>query len=788
MGLVGEPAPATDPPAGSVPGRNWMDRVAELLGPRPRKGPVGATPAQALEHPIVGGGRDASKVGLSGTEAWQGGAGAEFELVRPKLDGLPSEGLPADWVRSLLDQGVDLAVAFEGSLAPRGGLRSVLASLRLRALDLPVLVLHTGGNPHEVEPAVDAWLPWALLDRSSGVPLDRRDSEGDPREPDGRAEGLAAELLRRSISSTVEMSRLQGGIHQRDERMRLLAEGVADGLWEWDLRSGELWISPKAAEFLGVAQVDADRPLPADGPLAWLERAHEDDREAARRAAGDHLANRRPCFDHELRIQCGSRGWRWIHIRGLALRDPEGWAYRVAGSLADITERRESEARLQREALHDPLTGLPNRTLFTNRLERCIEHVSRRGEGKFAVLFLDVDRFKLINDSLGHLAGDHLLCSVARRLEACVRPGDTVARLSGDEFTLLLEHIDGIEDTEGVAERIQRELRQPIELEGREVFVTASIGIAMSDGGYRRAEDALRDADAAMYSAKAGGRARHSIFGRPNEEAPGLRARNARDLAGAFERGEFRIHYQPVVDLEQGRVTEVEALLRWQHPERGLVSAGEFLRSLEDMGGLVEVGAWVLEQSCRRIARIRRELAGCSDLRVSVNVSAVQFEATQLATQVARALGASKLDPSALRIEVPESTLAESPDSSARTLAALRDLEVGVQLDDFGSGFSSLDLLQRYPVQTLKIDRTFVDGLDVDHRSQTLVRAVVALGQTLDIEVSAKGLESPGQLERVRELGCVRAQGHLIGPAVGEDALSDALRRILAFRSGRDRA
>lgn len=757
MGVIGGPALAASGALGAVDAQSWVDRIGELL----------AHPGHGGPSVPEGEGEGAQARGVG--ETWGLGDRVEFELIRPSADGDPS-----DRVQSLLEQGVDVAVAIEESLGQRGGLRSVLASLRLRALDLPVIVLHEGPRPSDIDPAVDAWIPWPLLvERPDAAPA---------------TEELAAEFLRRSVLSTVETSRLQGGIHQRDERMRLLAEGVADGLWEWDLRSGELWISPKAAEVLGVAQVDADRPLPADGPMAWLERAHEDDREAARRAAGDHLANRRPCFDHELRVRCGGRGWRWIHIRGLALRDPVGWAYRVAGSLADITDRRESEARLQREALHDPLTGLPNRTLFTNRLERCIEHVSRRGEGKFAVLFLDVDRFKLINDSLGHLAGDHLLCSVARRLEACVRPGDTVARLSGDEFTLLLEHIDGIEDTEGVAERIQRELRQPIELEGREVFVTASIGIAMSDGGYGRAEDALRDADAAMYSAKAGGRARHSIFGRSAHQTPGVRARHERDLSGALGRGEFRIHYQPVVDLEHGQVSEVEALLRWEHPERGLVSAAEFLSVLEDMGSLIDVGAWVLEQSCQRVARIRREVAGCADLRVSVNVSAVQFEATRLAAQVAEALESSGLPPSALRIEVPESALAASPETSARTLEALRVLGVGVQLDDFGSGFSSLDLLQRYPVETLKIDRTFVEGLDVDHRSQTLVRAVVALGQTLDIEVSAKGLESPGQLERVRELGCVRAQGHLIGPAVGEDALPDSLRRVLSARPTRDRA
>ncbi len=438
----------------------------------------------------------------------------------------------------------------------------------------------------------------------------------------------------------------------------------------------------------------------------------------------------------------------------------------------DVTARRAMEARLRHEALHDPLTGLPNRRLLMERLSAALERGRRCGGGT-ALLFIDLDRFKLVNDSLGHPVGDRLLTTVAERLRGVVGEADTVARLGGDEFAVLLDGAPGAEGARRTAESIQRALAAPVTLDGFEVFATASIGIAVSGAQADGPEALLRGADAAMHRAREDGPGRCELYDRALHARALARLRMETDLRRALERGEVTAHYQPIVSLATGRVCGVEALARWRHPERGWVRPDEFVPAAEETGLILDLGRRVLAEACRCAGGLGAAHPG--GLHVSVNLSVKQLAQADLVEQVRRTLDESGMDPARLRLEVTESVLVENPAAAAATLDRLKGLGLRVLMDDFGTGYSSLSALHRLPLDGLKVDRSFVQAMGQDGRAGQVVASVLALARGLGLEVVAEGIERPDQLAGLRLLGCDAGQGFLFSPAADADALRDLL-------------
>ncbi|MDQ3802732.1 MAG: EAL domain-containing protein [Acidobacteriota bacterium] len=430
----------------------------------------------------------------------------------------------------------------------------------------------------------------------------------------------------------------------------------------------------------------------------------------------------------------------------------------------------ESREHFRHAAFHDSLTGLPNRALLADHLRLSIERARRRADHLFAVLFLDLDRFKNINDSLGHAAGDRLLVEVARRLETCMRPTDTVARLGGDEFAVLLDGLDSNEDAVRVAERVQEELARPLYLDGHEVYTTASIGITICTAYYDDPENILRDADTAMYYAKENGKARYELFDAAMHASVVARLQLENDLRRAVENHEFFVHYQPIIALGTGRVAGFEALVRWRHPERGFVSPAEFIPLAEETGLIADIGDWVLYESCRQMSEWRRELPPHSGLTVSVNLSSKQFTQPDLIGRIAHTLRETGLPPQFLKLEITESAVMDNAEVAALMLIQLREKGIQLSIDDFGTGYSSLSYLHRFPVDTLKIDRSFVGRMGEGGENTEIVRTIVTLASNLGMAVIAEGVETREQHEQLNALKCEYGQGYLYSRPVDADA------------------
>jgi diguanylate cyclase (GGDEF)-like protein len=448
---------------------------------------------------------------------------------------------------------------------------------------------------------------------------------------------------------------------------------------------------------------------------------------------------------------------RHFNSMSAALRD------RTAALQSQIEERKHAEERLLFDAFHDALTGLPNRALFMDRLQHVIDGGRRHGEQAYAVLFLDLDRFKVVNDTLGHIVGDHLLVALGERLADCLRPGDTVARLGGDEFGILLDRIGGASEASQVADRILKSLARPVEVDGHELFVTCSIGIALRSDRYQRPEQVLRDADIAMYQAKSKGKGCSETFDAEMHGSVVDRLQLESDLRRAVERGsDLVVYYQPIVALRTGKLIGLEALVRWNKPGRGLLDASAFVPLAEESGVVVPLGEWVFRSACAQFRDWQERVPALAAATLSVNVSGAQFRRPDFVDAFWRSIQQVGVDPRHVAVEVPEAVIMDQVESSAAKLGQLRELGVQIHVDDFGTGYSSLSYLHRFPITAVKIDRSFVGGLPGHLESEEVIKAIVSIGESLDFDVIAEGVETTAQVEKLEGLRCRYAQGYAV--------------------------
>ena len=572
------------------------------------------------------------------------------------------------------------------------------------------------------------------------------------------------------VNDISESCRTEAALKQSQERYDLTARAANDGLWDWDLRKNEIQFSPRWKAILGFADDEI-----GNRPENWFDRVHLDDRSALQARVAKYLEGQSPHFEAEFRILHSDGSYRWVLNRGLAVRDEDGRAVRMVGAQTDITARKQAERRLLQAAFNDPLTGLANRTYFMDRLENATRKARQNDGELFALLFLDLDRFKVVNDSLGHPGGDQLLISVARRLKTCVRPSDTIARLGGDEFAILLESLRDEKEATRIADRIQLGLSQPFTIGDQEVFTAASIGIALSSDGHQKAEDLLRGADSAMYRAKALGKDRYEIFDRGMPNGDGELLHLETSLRRGLERKEFRIHYQPIVSLASGLIAGCEALLRWQHPERGLLRPSEFIPVAEETGVIIPISEWILRAVCQQAKDWQNQ--GFPPIRACVNVSPRQLREPNFFDVVSEVLVDTGLDPWLLQLELTENSLLDNADATIKPLVKLYTKGVKISLDDFGTGYSSMMHLRRFPISALKIDECFVREITTDAADAAIATGLILLAHSLELKVIGEGVETPEQMKFLQSRKCDEVQGHVISPPVEVEAFSELLRR-----------
>ena len=599
----------------------------------------------------------------------------------------------------------------------------------------------------------------------------------DTADSNGAAEILAAganDYVTKPLDLSVVLARIQTqllrihaeqALRDSEERYSLAARGANDGLWDWDLTSNKICFSSRWKSMLGWEEHEI-----GDDPDEWFRRIHPDDVDRVRSDIAAHLSEQTAHYEDEYRILHRDGNYLWMLGRGIAIRS-SGPAYRMAGSQTDIT----------RGKVVDVLTGLPNRVLFLDRLARSFDRARRSKDRTFALIFLDLDSFKLINDNLGHLIGDQLLVAIAARLEATIRASDsiarfgrnhTIARLGGDEFTILLEEISNLLDVRRVAERIEHDMSASFSVGGQELYPTASIGIALYNPSYQNPEEMLRDADIAMYSAKSHGKGRFEIFDANMRANTIAKLQLETELRRGIEQREFENYYQVIVSLTTGRICGFEALIRWRHTTRGIVAPSEFIPVAEETGLIVPIGRWSLETACQQMRIWQTRFRNDPPLTISANLSHRYFLQPDIAQQCQSVLFETQLSDTSLNIEVTESAMIADPDSAIQLMRQLKSLGIKIALDDFGTGYSSLSYLYRFPLDSIKIDRSFIARIMEDDE---MVRTIIALGKSLGLNVIAEGVETAEQAAKLRDLGCEFAQGFYFSVPINAQEATDLL-------------
>ncbi len=620
------------------------------------------------------------------------------------------------------------------------------------------------GEPEELATDVHQ-----MITTTPGIAFERKTRRGHRVEVRVRPMAEGGGVI--AFTDVTERVKAEEALRASEERYALAAAGANDGLWDWDLATNHIFFSPRWKEMLGHQESGI-----GDGAEEWLSRIHPEDVQRVTAQIDAHLNGTVDNFESEHRIRHRDETYRWMLLRGLAVRDTAGKAYRIAGSMTDVTDRKRAEEQSIHDALHDNLTGLPNRTLFLERVRQALARQRRMPTAEFAVIYLDLDRFKVVNESLGHVHGDDLIISASRRLHDNLKFGDTVARLGGDEFAILLEEVTDKNEALVVCDMVQKALSSPFTLSGKEIFTTASMGAAQSGEGYGRPEDILRDAELAMYRAKELGKAQAQTFDASLRGTSITPLEMETDLRRAIEREEMRLHLQPIISLSNGRIRGFEALTRWQHPEHGFVPPIDLIPLAEETGMIVELGEWVLRQACQQTVAWTKAFPQAGPLEVSVNLSGRQFSQFDLVRMVTNSLERTGLPPGDLKLEITESALMENAHLSAQMLHDLKELDIQICVDDFGTGYSSLSYLHTFPIDTLKIDKSFVHDMGRNRHNLQIVRTIALLAQNLRLDVIAEGVETPEQLAQLRAIGCGFAQGFLFSPPLAADGIEQLLR------------
>ena len=568
---------------------------------------------------------------------------------------------------------------------------------------------------------------------------------------------IDAPSLERTIRYAVRHHQVMVDLRRSEERYAVAVQATNDGIWDWDLAGETMHFSERWKALLGYADAFA-----SERPDAWFDLVHPDDVARLRREINSHLSGTSPHFENEHRIRHADGGWRWVLTRGLTTRDADGRPRRITGSLSDITDRRVAQERLIHDALHDNLTGLPNRALFLDRLTHCLRHLERDPDYACGLLYIDIDRFKLVNDSLSHSAGDRLLIEIARRVGQILRPGDTLARLGGDEFAILLEGAITPACALDIAARVADAIARPLRFDRRELSVSASIGIAHNLDGCVSPEELIRNADIAMYDAKARGGGRCEVFDASMHQRVVDRVSLETRLRHAIEQQRLRTFFQPIIDLRSGELHGLEALARWPADDEpgDQVPPAQFIEVAEESGLIGPLGVLILRSACETLSDWRRRGVVAPAVTVSVNVSIRQITDGGLVEHVRTALHDHDLPAANLVLEITESTLIENPELVSAVLDELLTLGVAIQLDDFGTGYSSLTVLHDFPGDTLKIDRSFVATMIERPESQAIIRSIIGLAHNLGLRVIAEGIEHPEQRAAVTALRCEYGQGY----------------------------
>lgn len=601
--------------------------------------------------------------------------------------------------------------------------------------------------------------------------------------------------LTNAVVALKEQMRINALLRQSEERYALVVQGSNGGFWDWNIQTDQVYFSQRWKELLGETEASVGNHI-----QEWYQRVHPDDLGPLQVALDDYLVGKTALagttqeFEHEHRLRHQDGSYRWVWCRGVLVRDRTGKPTRMAGSLLDITARKAVEEKLWRSAYYDELTGLPNRAFFLDRVRQAIASASENALYVYAVLLMDVDRFQVVNNSLGNDVGDQLLVAVGHRLKGFFSQESIVARRSGDEFIVLLENIEQQSEITQTADRIQQILSLPFNINDNDVFITVSIGIATSSRRHTNPEHLLQDADTAMYRAKAEGKARYRVFDPAMHNSMVARLQLENDLRRAINQEkrltedgtadmlhpELLVYYQPIVDLETRQILGFESLARWQHPTKGFLNPGRFITMAEESGLIVPLGWWILRQSCRQMRRWHTMFPELRPLIISVNLASRQFASSELVPEVQLILHDTALNPAGLKLEITEGTIMDTGKSVIDVLQRLRGLGIQLAIDDFGTGYSSLNYLAQFPIDTLKIDRSFVSkmGMVTDNKdSDEIVRTIVNLAHNLGMNVTAEGIETEDQLDGLRQMQCELGQGYLFSKPIPPEEATELLRR-----------